>query len=86
MLQIKTIYDTEPEKFDEKVNAALAEGWTLTKRHLASCGWNAELERVIITEDEKCCDNCKHGDKQATVPPCNFCEDASKWEAWEKCD
>lgn len=79
MLQIKTIYDTEPEKFDEKVNAALADGWTLVKRHLGTCGWNAELEKEIITKDEQDCDNCEYCDLSEDSGPCRTCQNFSNW-------
>jgi hypothetical protein len=93
MLQIKTIkYQLNAaETFDEKVNAALAEGWTLTKREVlppADLGDRvafrmlyAELEREEITEAERCCENCAHYDNGAHQEPCLSCsEDADKWE------
>ena len=81
MLQIKTIYTRDPDKFDEKVNAALAEGWTLSRRTFDPQGFLAEMEMVVITEAERCCDNCAYCDHDATLEPCVSCDDdASKWE------
>lgn len=31
-MKIKTVYTNDPEKFDNRVNEALAEGWKLTRR------------------------------------------------------
>lgn len=83
MLQIKTIRRADPCEFDEAVNKALLEGWTLTRRLTGPDHFVAEMEQVIITEAEKCCDNCRHGDKPAHAHPCNACKDASHWEEWE---
>ncbi len=86
MKQIKTIYEGSPEKFDEQVNAAIAEGWTLDKRGLNQYGFIAELEREIVTEEEQTCENCKHYNKPAGAEPCISCtpeEGAWKWEAEE---
>lgn len=82
MLQIKTIRRVDPCEFDEAVNAALADGWTLTRR-LTGTDFVAEMERVIITEEEKFCDNCKYCDCSAEAIPCKDCFDASHWEALE---
>lgn len=83
MLQIKTIRRADPCEFDEAVNAALLEGWQLTRRFIGPDSFIAEMEQVIITEAEKCCDNCKYCDCSADAPPCRGCEDASHWEALE---
>lgn len=81
MLQIKTIYTRDPDVFDEKVNTALAEGWTLSRRTFDPQGFLAELERVVITDGERCCDNCRYCDCDATLEPCVNCSDsADKWE------
>lgn len=82
MLQIKTIHNTDPAAFDEAVNTALAEGWTLTRRLTGpGPGFVAELEKEIITEGERCCENCAHYEKGVGVEPCLSCsEDADKWE------
>lgn len=96
MKQIKTI--TYPlnraEEFDNEVNAALADGWELTKRAVlgpsptqdktiivyAVC--YAELEKEIITDKERGCENCLHGEKDPHEEPCCGCsEDCDKWEA-----
>lgn len=97
MKQIKTIknrLDNE-KQFDAEVNAALADGWQLTKRevlmptsqdrvHYTYIMLYAELEREEITEAERCCDNCAHWNKAPDQPPCSECSDqADKWEAVE---
>lgn len=97
MLQIKTIKDRldNAEDFDKEVNTALAEGWTLTKREVlppADLGDRfihtmlyAELEREEITEAERCCENCRYCDCDATLEPCSNCSDnADKWEPFEE--
>lgn len=84
MLQIKTIKKADPVYFDEAVNNALAAGWTLTRRCLVPEGFIAEMEKVIITETEKCCENCKHRDTHPDREPCFSCsETCSEWEAQE---
>lgn len=84
MLQIKTIRRADPCEFDEAVNEALLEGWQLTRRHTFPDCFIAEMEKVIITEAEKCCDNCKYCNCSAEALPCFHCEDASHWEALEE--
>lgn len=80
MLQIKTIRNTDPAAFDEAVNTALAEGWTLTRR-LTGPDFIAELEREVITEEERSCENCAHYSKKLGEEPCLSCSvDADKWE------
>ena len=81
MKQIKTIRRAAPEDFDEEVNAALLDGWTLGKRYLSDVGFVAELEREEITEAEKCCENCKYCEATPEDIPCRNCIDASHWEA-----
>lgn len=84
MLQIKTIYYHISEEFDKEVNAALAEGWKLTRRTFDNNGFLAEMEREVITEAERCCDNCAHNDKDPNREPCRSCVDgeiaSSNWE------
>lgn len=94
MKQIKTIKNRLDNvvSFDKEVNAALAEGWTLTKREVllpraqTSTQYTyimvyAELELEVITEAERCCENCLHYDKDPSVEPCFSCsETASEWE------
>ena len=85
MLQIKTIYRRDADVFDKEVNAALAEGWALTRRTFDATGFLAELEREIITEAERRCENCKYWEQQPESPPCCDCEDGAngyptKWE------
>ena len=82
MLQIKTIRNTDPAAFDEAVNAALADGWTLTRR-LTGPGpdFVAEMEREVVTEKERTCENCKYWEQQPESPPCRDCsDDCDKWE------
>ena len=80
MKQIKTIRKVHPEDFDKEVNDALSEGWTLVRRGIFPSYFVAELEREIITEAERCCDNCAHCDKPGSSMPCADCKDASHWE------
>ena len=84
MLQIKTIRETDPDDFDIEVNAALRDGWTLCRRCLVPEGFVAEMEKEIITEEERCCENCKHAHVSPEKEPCNSCsETGSEWEAQE---
>lgn len=86
MKQIKTVISHKAAEFDKQVNSALLEGWVLLKRRLV-CGpdsgyYYAELEKEIITETERNCDNCKHADKDMHEEPCKYCnDDIDKWEA-----
>ncbi len=97
MKQIKTIKNRldNAELFDDAVNAALAEGWQLTKRKalmpksqnekmLTHIMLYAELEREIITEAERCCENCRYYDTAQGNEPCISCEDGelapTNWE------
>lgn len=86
MLQIKTIHRRldHSEEFDAEVNAALAEGWTLTKRaHIfPHYALYAELEREVITEVERCCENCAYYNSSVASEPCISCnDDCSNWGA-----
>lgn len=95
MKQIKTIKNRldNADNFDAEVNAALADGWQLTKRevlmptsqdrvHYTYIMLYAELERDEITEAERCCENCAHFNKHSDEEPCLHCSDqANKWEA-----
>lgn len=83
MLQIKTIKRQDPELFDMAVNEALAEGWTLSRRLTGPDVCIAELEREIITEGEKTCENCKHSLLTGELEPCASCPNGEKWEAAE---
>ena len=82
MRQIKTIayhYDMV-DVFDDKVNTAIAAGWTLTNRDLLLGQiLYAELERNTVTEQERCCDNCLYCNLNGNEAPCYDCEDASHW-------
>lgn len=96
MKQIKTIVTrlNSNEKFDAAVNEALRDGWWLVKREVLqppaqpTTGTDyfntmlyAELEKDIITEDEKRCENCAHYDNPPDAEPCKNCSDsADKWE------
>jgi hypothetical protein len=98
MKQIKTIkYHLDyAEGFDKAVNEALCEGWSLTSRKVllppsqpnSGIYFNfmlyAELEKEIITDAERCCENCKHFDLPSDAEPCIKCSDnASHWEPCE---
>lgn len=97
MKQIKTISRRleYPELFDDAVNEAICEGWKLTKREVLPplairngdqtyAVLYAELEREIITERERCCENCAHNQKTPSEEPCLHCsEDCDKWEEAE---
>lgn len=83
MLQIKTIRDANPAGFDEKVNVALMDGWTLVRR-LSGPDYIAEMEKEIITEIERCCENCKNFETAANREPCLSCSNnCSNWEEQE---
>jgi hypothetical protein len=82
---IKTIAETKATNFDAAVNAAIEEGWHLTKRLIMPTPHGiclyAELEREVITPAEQCCENCKHYDSDVDEEPCRSCSDlADKWE------
>lgn len=91
MLQIKTIVSGTIPEFDKEVNEAIADSWHLIKRDCLLIGrehapmFYAELEKVVITEDERTCENCKHYDLDARLEPCCSCSnsDIDKWEAAE---
>lgn len=92
MKQIKTILKGTDylENFDAAVNKALAEGWTLTKREVLPPfdyyhrTLYAELEREVVTEAERCCENCAHFGISAAAEPCASCsEECSNWEPTE---
>lgn len=87
----KTPSNLEVQDFDNRVNAALAAGWVLVRRdyfHPVDTSQYyhprtlyAELEREIITDDERSCDNCQHCLVSNLVDPCLSCdENCSKWE------
>lgn len=81
MLQIKTIRIYDAEAFDRLVNEAIEDGWKLNRRTLDNdCYLIAELERDVITEKERCCENCKHYKKGMAEEPCLNCYDNDKWE------
>lgn len=75
MKQIKTISHPEIEALEEKVEAALKEGWELTNVTLDSRGkipvFIAELEREGGVP--KNCSNCKHTNLDANRKPCRPC-------------
>lgn len=95
MLQIKTIRRADPCEFDEAVNSALLEGWTLTRRLTGPDHFVAEMEREVETENEECyktyddkwarkrCANCEHYGVCTSDPPCSECRDFDQWEALE---
>lgn len=83
MLEIKTIVSGNTGLFDDKVNEAIREGWQLNKRDadLHSGVFYAELEREVIYEHERDCDNCLHRDLEGGEP-CASCDPKTndKWE------
>lgn len=81
MKQIKTIEEMTAGVFDLEVNKALSEGWKLVRRYVNGEYFIAELEIEEITEDEKCCENCRYVNFSSDRNPCLSCRDASKWEA-----
>lgn len=84
MLQIKTIKKTDADLFDIYVNEALRDGWTLARRLTGPNDFVAELEKEIVTEAERCCENCKHRHADPADEPCSSCsDDCDKWEAAE---
>lgn len=84
MLQIKTIKDPDPDCFDTRVNEYLAAGWTLARRLTGPDVLIAELEKDIITEAERCCENCRHLNTSPEKEPCLSCsETCSEWEEAE---
>ena len=97
MLKIKTIVKKiyEAEQFDAEVNEAIEHGWKLTKREVllphahsrdthTTTKLYAELVMEIITEKERCCENCAHCCKGPKEDPCRRCsEDADMWEPAE---
>lgn len=81
MLQIKTIYKASAAEFDKEVNEALADGWSISRRTFDPQGFLAELEREVITEAEKGCENCRYCEQQPESEPCRSCsDDCDKWE------
>ena len=88
MKQIKTIREQNPDKFDERVNKALAEGWYIVRRLANHDGFIAELEINVVAEKERGCENCKYTDQPGYMGPCTECEDLpqgypNKWEPAE---
>jgi hypothetical protein len=88
MKQIKTISKQHAELFDEGVNTALMDGWKLSRRYRANDGcFVAELEKEVITERERCCENCAHFDREPGDEPCCLCNDGdvapTHWESRE---
>lgn len=85
MLQIKTIADKLTDRFDDRVNKALEEGWALTRRYYTPNEYfAAELERVVVTDAERTCENCIYSNNRSDVEPCCNCSpDADKWEPME---
>ena len=85
MLQIKTIKEKDPYVFDSYVNEALRDGWTLARRLTGPNDFVAELEKEIVTEAERCCENCRYFSLHCDLEPCVSCsDDCDKWEAAEE--
>ena len=86
MKQIRTIKTRieAPEEFDKTVNEAIAEGWELTKRYTIPSFFIAEMEGEVITDAERCCENCRYFNTHSNQEPCVSCDgNASKWEPRE---
>lgn len=85
MKQIKTITNKNPRAFDEAVNEALRDGWTLTERGLVRRGYYAALERNDYVPEYASCGNCAH-DYKGSIPTehaiqrCRGCKEYSRWE------
>lgn len=77
MKQIKTIYKQSTIDFDEQVNDALAEGWTLVRRTFDANGFLAELE---IDKEEPAGGQAHPSEKKKPVdaPPLN-CQGCRHW-------
>lgn len=87
MIQIKTIMEQNPEKFDKRVNEALAEGWYIVRRLANHDGFIAEMETQILTEKERTCENCKYHGFDPNWGPCLDCEDGEVYPSnWEPAD
>lgn len=88
MMRIKTIYDKSAEAFDREVNAALADGWKLTRRAFDIHGFVAELERhtsecgANAEKEVRGCAECRHFDICMTGTTYNECDCLFKSE-WE---
>ena len=80
MLQIKTIHTQSATDFDERVNEALADGWTLARRLTGPDAFVAELERELPGEIEQTCETCKHFELENYEEPCAHCN-GDCWEA-----
>ena len=82
MKKIKTIANKTSISFDNEVNQAIANGWTLVRRYYTTDGYFvAEMERVVMLS----CEICKHFAKGYTEEPCLYCANgAGKDDKWEK--
>ena len=82
MKQIKTIYHKNSDDFDVEVNNELRDGWSLTWRAVqvqnGAIYFFAGLERDILPDGERDCDNCRHLEKLGDEP-CIFCKDFNRW-------
>jgi hypothetical protein len=77
MKQIKTIYDGAQKEFDKRVNEALADGWTLTRRDFDDRGYLAELEKD--DEPPTPCRACKYETTPGYMYPCCKCALNTYW-------
>ena len=96
MLEIKTITENYPHKFDRAVNEALADGWELVRRECFITGsdrattFYAELERVGEEEPEEIADySTDHARWEITRNPrnpyrCSACGYTTN-ETWATC-
>ena len=90
--QIKTIVwgIGYTEGFDEEVNKALEEGWTLVRRDVRESILYAELEKSDDPQEEPssgerrvCCETCKYANVFLDVHPCCDCYNHGSWEPKE---
>lgn len=87
MTKIKTIIAQTPAEFDNIVNDALDQGWTLKRRDVLPPyeGDVKRFPRLYYAELalEPCCENCRHEDCDPDDPntPCFHCDDDDRWEA-----
>lgn len=96
MKKIKTIMVNadHPGEFDDRVNAALRDGWKLVRRDVLhphdGPHWvfhrmfYAELERETVPPEVlRDCQTCKWVNRDSHSEPCRNCLEGEKWEEQE---
>lgn len=92
MVIIKTIVNFDLDDymiFDQRVNEALLDGWTLTKRERVDTPESpsrygylyAEMEREVVAPHEHNCSTCLYSDQDGGEP-CDSCDEET-WNKWE---